>query len=230
MEFFWTALVLGFAGSAHCIGMCGPIAVALPGNRQFMGTYLAGRVLYNIGRSVTYALMGGVLGFLGLGVWLVGYQQSLSVVTGAGIILVTLYTWNRSWTIDNKLFSGASRRFHNMMKPLMQVGTGQGMLMIGILNGFLPCGLVYVALAAAMTTGGILDGMLYMALFGLGTAPVMFLMAVSPGLLTGKGYYLLQKAIPWLALLVGILLVLRGLSLGIPYISPDLAPGPGSGH
>ncbi len=230
MDFLWTAFLLGFAGSAHCIGMCGPIAVALPGARDVTSSYVAGRILYNVGRSVTYAILGGVLGLLGLGVWLVGYQQALSVVTGAGIVLVTLLMWNKSWTLDRGLFSGISRLFNNLMKPLMRAGSALSMLMIGIVNGFLPCGLVYVALAAAVTTGGILNGMVYMAVFGLGTAPVMFLMAVSPGVLTGKWQRRLQKAVPWLAILVGILLILRGLALGIPFISPDLASDNGSCH
>lgn len=230
MEFFWTALLLGLGGSMHCIGMCGPIAVALPGSREFPGSYITGRLLYNLGRAVTYSLMGGVLGLLGLGVWLVGYQQVLSVVTGVGIILVTLITRNRSWALNSGIFSGMSRRFSGIIQPLLKVNSVTGMFMIGILNGFLPCGLVYVALAAALNAGGILNGMLYMALFGIGTAPVMFLMAVSPGFLSGKWHLRLQYAIPWLAILVGVLLVLRGLSLGIPYISPDLMSGQGSPH
>ncbi|MDG5767935.1 sulfite exporter TauE/SafE family protein [Balneolales bacterium ANBcel1] len=230
MDFFWTAFLLGFAGSAHCIGMCGPIAVALPGKTDAWARYVSGRVLYNAGRAVTYTMMGAVLGLLGLGAWLVGYQQALSVITGAGIVLVTLVVWNRSWTLEKGWFSGISAFFHRVMQPLMRAGTGQSMFLIGIVNGFLPCGLVYVALAAALTTGGVLNGMIYMALFGIGTAPVMFMMAVSPGLLTGTWQLRLQKAIPWLAVLVGLLLILRGLSLGIPFISPDLSSGQGSCH
>ena len=220
---------MGFFGSAHCIGMCGPIAVALPGSRGLMRSYLSGRVLYNIGRTITYTLMGAVLGLLGLGVWLAGYQQALSVVTGAGIVVVTLISWNRSWIPSCRVFTGLASHFERMMRPLMQSNSQLGMLAIGVVNGFLPCGLVYVALAAALATGSIYGGMAYMALFGLGTAPVMFLVAVSPGFLSGKWRLRLQKAIPWLAILVGVLLILRGLSLGIPFISPDLG-GNGACH
>ncbi len=194
-----------------------------------MRSYLSGRVLYNLGRTITYTLMGAVLGLLGLGVWLAGYQQALSVLTGAGIVLVTLITWNRSWIPSGGMFTGLASRFERMMRPLMQSNSQLGMLAIGVVNGFLPCGLVYVALAAALATGSIYGGMAYMALFGLGTIPVMFLVAVSPGFLSGKWHHRLQKAIPWLAVLVGVLLILRGLSLGIPFISPDLGGG-GSCH
>ncbi len=229
MDILWTGFLFGLFGSAHCIGMCGPIAVALPGSRDLMRSYLSGRVLYNIGRTMTYTLMGAVLGLLGLGVWLAGYQQALSVLTGAGIVVVTLITWNRSWIPSGGVFTGLASHFELMMRPLMQSNSQLGMLAIGVVNGFLPCGLVYVALAAATATGSIYGGMAYMALFGLGTAPVMFLMAMSPGFLTGKWHLRLQKAIPWVAILVGVLLILRGLSLGIPYVSPDLGGG-GSCH
>ena len=229
MDILWTGFLFGLFGSAHCIGMCGPIAVALPGSRELMRSYLTGRVLYNLGRTVTYTLMGAVLGLLGLGVWLAGYQQALSVFTGAGIVAITLLTWNRSLIPTGGIFNGLASRFERLMRPLMRSNSQTGMLLIGVVNGFLPCGLVYVALAAALSTGSIYGGMAYMALFGLGTAPVMFLMAVSPGLLSGKWHLRLQKAIPWLAILVGVLLILRGLSLGIPYISPDLGGG-GSCH
>jgi uncharacterized protein len=229
MDILWTGFLFGLFGSAHCIGMCGPIAVALPGSRELMRSYLTGRVLYNLGRTVTYTLMGAVLGLLGLGVWLAGYQQALSVFTGAGIVAITLLTWNRSLIPTGGIFNGLASRFERLMRPLMRSNSQSGMLLIGVVNGFLPCGLVYVALAAALSTGSIYGGMAYMALFGLGTAPVMFLMAVSPGLMSGKWHLRLQKAIPWLALLVGALLILRGLSLGIPYISPDLGGG-GSCH
>ncbi len=229
MDFLWTGFIFGIFGSAHCIGMCGPIAVALPGSRNHMHSYLSGRVFYNLGRTITYTIMGAVLGLLGLGVWLAGYQQALSVLTGSGIVVVTILTWNRAWIPTGGLFTGLSGYFNRMMRPLMHSNSQSGMLIIGVLNGFLPCGLVYVALAAALSTGSIIGGMAYMALFGLGTAPVMFLMAVSPGLLTGKWHLRLQKAIPWLAILVGVLLILRGLALGIPFISPDLAAG-GSCH
>ncbi len=229
MDILWTGFIFGLLGSAHCIGMCGPIAVALPGSRELMRSYLTGRVLYNLGRTVTYTLMGAVLGLLGLGVWLAGYQQALSVLTGAGIVVITLLTWNRSLIPTGDIFNGLASRFERIMRPLMHSNSQSGMLLIGVVNGFLPCGLVYVALAAALSTGSIYGGMAYMALFGLGTTPVMFLMAVSPGLLSGKWHLRLQKAIPWLAILVGLLLILRGLSLGIPYISPDLGGG-GSCH
>ncbi|MDI6401515.1 sulfite exporter TauE/SafE family protein [Balneolaceae bacterium ANBcel3] len=229
MDFLVTGFIFGLVGSAHCIGMCGPIAIALPGAKNVGLSLFIGRLLYSLGRTVTYTLMGGVLGLLGMGVWLAGYQQFLSVLTGVGIVAVTLWTWNHSWIPSGGFLSGVSEKFSSWMKPLMQEGSPTGLFLIGIVNGFLPCGLVYVALAAALSTGRISYGMGYMALFGLGTLPVMTMMALSPGFLKGSWQLKLQKAIPWLALFVGILLILRGLSLGIPFISPDLSGG-GSCH
>ena len=229
MNLLFTGFLFGLFGSVHCIGMCGPIAVALPGSREFMNSYVSGRLLYNIGRTITYTLMGAILGLLGLGVGLAGYQQLLSVLTGAGIILGTLITWNRAWIPTGSLFTDLAGWFERLMRPLMRTNSSLGMLFIGVLNGFLPCGLVYVALAAALAMGSIFGGMSYMALFGLGTLPVMFMMTMSPGFLSRQWHHRLQKAIPWLAVLVGILLILRGLSLGIPMVSPELG-GNGSCH
>ena len=91
---------------------------------------------------------------------------------------------------------------------------------IGLLNGFLPCGMVYVALFGAIAMQSISFGVLYMALFGLGTVPLMSSVVYLNSFLTLPIRNKIQKIIPYAAVCIGILFILRGLGLGIPYVSP----------
>ena len=95
------------------------------------------------------------------------------------------------------------------------------MLFIGIVNGLLPCGFVYVGVAGAIAAGDVLSGVLYMALFGMGTIPVMFVTSVAGNFISLGVRQRLTKIIPLLAILLAVIFILRGLSLGIPYIGPS---------
>jgi sulfite exporter TauE/SafE len=96
------------------------------------------------------------------------------------------------------------------------------MFLIGILNGFLPCGLVYVALAGAIASGDAISGAAVMILFGLGTIPAMFAASVFGKFINIGIRTKLRKAVPALAILLAAVFILRGLNLGIPYLSPRL--------
>lgn len=98
---------------------------------------------------------------------------------------------------------------------------------MGLLNGLLPCGLVYVACAGATATGHPWSGARYMLVFGAGTVPLMLAISLSGRLVPSALRLKLRQAVPICILLVAALLILRGLSLGIPYLSPDLSSGPG---
>ena len=93
-------------------------------------------------------------------------------------------------------------------------------LTIGFLNGFLPCGLVYMAVFGAVATGSLLEGSLYMVLFGLGTIPLMTTAIYLGKFLNTAVKQRIQKAIPVFVVIIGVLFILRGLGLGIPYLSP----------
>lgn len=219
-----TAFLIGLIGSAHCVGMCGPIALALPGSGQVRVRMITGRVLYNLGRVVTYAFLGALIGIAGHQIKLAGYQQVLSITTGAIILLfavlpskaggqlLQLPGLNRIWGYWQKI-TGRLFRMPGL----------KSMFLIGLLNGFLPCGLVYAALAGSLITGSIQGGFVYMTLFGLGTFPLMLVTSLLPGVIKHDTRQKLNRLIPIAAMVLGVLFILRGLSLGIPFISPDLS-------
>ncbi len=219
-----SALALGFLGSLHCVGMCGPIVLCLPQVGTSKLSFLLSRLVYNLGRVVTYSAMGTICGLIGHFVSLAGYQKSLSIVVGAGILLAILLPSRIVQRIGllSPLANLAARgkqwwsRLLNRKTHLSQFG-------IGILNGFLPCGFLYIGLAAATTTGSAGSASLYMVLFGLGTVPALMLTALFSGFIRSSFRARVLKASPAIAVAMALLLMLRGMSLGIPYVSPRLS-------
>lgn len=211
----WSAIVLGFMGSLHCLAMCGPLVLALNARKR---QSFSDRVLYNTGRIFTYSVLGVLAGIFGSGIqWAVG-QQFLSVFTGVLLLLGLMVSWlsaNRKYRIGNKATAALKMRLTAMLN-----GPVRNMWWFGVFNGLLPCGLTYVALAAAVSLGNVWEAVIYMALFGLGTGPMMwgivsiyqrfkFKSLSSNRLITG---------FTWL---LAILLIVRGMGLGVPYLSPD---------
>jgi len=224
----WTAFIIGLAGSLHCIGMCGPIAVALPIGDVSRTRHIVGRITYNTGRILTYALLGLGAGLVGQTIKVSGYQQVLSIVLGV-LILLAVFLPGRfgAVLIGSRLHARLFEPMRQLWGQLFGQNSVQSMFIVGLLNGFLPCGLVYVALAGAAITGTPLKGALYMAVFGSGTFPVMLAMSLI-GRLLGAGFRTkLRKLVPVGAVLLGLLFVMRGMSLGIPYISPKMEQNSG---
>ncbi len=218
----WTAIILGLAGSFHCIGMCGPIAFIIPVNRTSKTKMFYQAFLYNVGRLISYSLMGLLFGFIGKGLYLAGFQQRLSILMGIVMIAIIVIPIS----IFNK---------YNFSKPLYKIianvksklgfylnkKSNKALFLIGVFNGFLPCGLVYMALIGSIATGDVLQGSLYMALFGLGTIPMMSAAVLLGNFVSLSLRFKIQKAIPIFVIIIGLLFILRGLGLGIPYISPS---------
>ncbi|NBV21712.1 MAG: sulfite exporter TauE/SafE family protein [Proteobacteria bacterium] len=208
---------MGFVGSAHCAGMCGPLALALPTTGSAGATFVLGRVLYNSGRLVTYVMLGALFGGLGQGLALAGLQRSVSLAAGV-VVLASLLLSSRfalglpAITAVGWLKSGLGK--------LLAMRSLSSVFLLGLLNGLLPCGLVYAACAGATASGNALQGAVTMLVFGLGTAPMMLgLSLAGPRLLTTFRFKL-QRLVPVSLAVVGLLLILRGLALGIPYLSP----------
>lgn len=223
----WSALGLGFLGSLHCIGMCGPIALALP--RQFgnKSTLLLSRIFYNAGRILTYSVLGALCGAVGQLISIAGFQRWLSISTGALILIVVLFPKLLPGSVrSNQFVLGVIQRFRRAWTRVFSTSSLAGLLGIGLLNGLLPCGLVYVALAAAIATGTLGQGAGYMALFGVGTFPAMFAVAMFGSVIPARIRQSLVKLMPVGAIVLALLLILRGLSLGIPYVSPNLHSQP----
>ncbi len=219
-----SALVLGFFGSLHCIGMCGPIVLVLPVGGETRGWGLAaGRMLYNLGRSITYAVFGLVIGLIGQSVALAGYQQALGITSGVLMVLsvaVPARWWKR--LLPQVLSGRVTGAVQVRLGSLLKNGSSTSLFSIGLLNGFLPCGLVYTALAASLGVGSAAESALFMFLFGLGTSPALLGLSYAAGMLT---HTLRRRITRWLPLgvaVMGLFFILRGLSLGIPFLSPDM--------
>ena len=218
------AFVIGLFGSLHCIGMCGPIAIALPVPNSGNLSFFTGRVLYNLGRVVTYSFLGAVLGLVGGRIALAGAQQVVSIVLGVVIIIAVLLPQKyKNYFAQHPLTQKLAQPLRANIGMLFKKGTFSAMFLIGLLNGFLPCGLVYVALAGAIASGDAISGAAVMILFGLGTVPAMFAASVFGKFINIGIRTKLRKAIPVLAILLAAIFILRGMNLGIPYLSPKIS-------
>ena len=218
-EIIVSALIIGLAGSIHCVGMCGPIMLALPFDQDSWLNRFISNFIYFSGKALTYALMGLALGLMGSTVFPKEWQQWLSIGSG---VLILIMTWLP------KLFkSSTPSAFQTKVVQTMGVWMKKrglfAQFVLGGINGLLPCGLVYMALAASVSAGGILKSGLFMFVFGIGTMPLLFLIGISRQTLGFKFRNRLSKAIPYVATILALLFILRGLSLGIPFLSPDMA-------
>jgi len=178
--------------------------------------------LYHLGRLISYGIIGLVFGILGKGLYLAGFQQRLSILMGVIMIVVVLIPVH----LFNKYnFSKPLYKFVGYVKTklgfYLKRRTNSTFLSIGFFNGFLPCGLVYMALIGAIATSDAVNGILYMFIFGLGTVPMMSVAVLAGNFLKVSVRNKIQKAIPVFVVIIGLLFILRGLGLGIPYVSPS---------
>ncbi|MDY0079020.1 MAG: sulfite exporter TauE/SafE family protein [Ignavibacteriaceae bacterium] len=219
--FLFSGFIIGLVGSLHCIGMCGPIVVALPVKGFSTFRLIITRLLYNIGRVITYSFLGLLFGILGKNLNILGLQQITSIVFGAIMILVVITPSKIKNSISRvSVVSSANGLLKKGFSKLISKQSAESFFLIGILNGFLPCGFVYVGIAGALVTGSLMNAVIYMFLFGLGTIPVMFLTSMFPAILGEKKRVKIRKWIPVLLFILGAVFILRGLNLGIPMLSP----------
>lgn len=221
--FYFSALALGFAGSFHCIGMCGPLMMSLPLAGFSPKGKIAGLMLYHTGRIVSYAMLGLVCGLVGAQVYLSGYQQWLSILLGIAILLYYIVRLAGIRRVPVKRIGGAW--LQNRMIRYLSAPSYQHLLLAGIANGLLPCGMVYLALASALSVHYPPAASGFMAAYGAGTVPMMAFLYFSGTLVNVRVRNRIRKAVPVLAIFIGCLLILRGCNLGIPYISPAAATG-----
>lgn len=216
-----SAIIFGLLGSFHCIGMCGPIAFMLPVDRTHTFKKLSQITAYHIGRLLAYAIIGLCFGLIGKGLNMFGLQQYLSIAVGVLMIVVILIptqTFN-TYNLSKPVFRFISKIKTELGKALKKK-SADTFLTIGFLNGFLPCGMVYMAVFASLAIGNAWESSLYMMLFGLGTIPLMTTAIYFGTFLNVTVKKRIQKAIPVVVIIIGLLFILRGLGLGIPYISP----------
>ena len=207
---YWTALSVGFLGSFHCAGMCGPLAMALPSGNGSMLSMITGKLLYNLGRVLTYSVMGMLVGMVGHTFSMRGWQSDLSIISGILIILFVLLSNKRVLQFINSKLVGISFFFKKMFAVFMKSHSYGSLFTIGLINGILPCGFVYLALAGAATTQGPQQGAMYMFLFGLGTVPMMLTLAISGSLISIKARNIINKLSPVIAIALAVFLIQRG--------------------
>lgn len=206
LGFYIGGLMMGLIGGLHCIGMCGPIVLMLRGgSKDFM--------VYGIAKSLPYILMGMMVGAFGWLIRIGGFQQYLSLLAGVLLLLFVM-------GMKIKFLSGLGQKVFGFFE---RQGL-QGSFWIGFGSGFLPCGLVYGALAASLVGGSPYQSGLFMLLFGIGTLPSLFILHVLKRKIALSSSLLLRIQRGSMVV-IALLLMLRGLNLGIPYVSPKMDTG-----
>jgi len=229
----WPVMISGFtlgaAGSLHCVGMCGPLSLALPVHHLSPAKKIFSLLLYQLGRIITYSSMGLLLGLAGRRIYISGYQQWFSIFMGVIILVLATLYFIQQRTIHLKFLN----RFYSfiqqqMSKLLRSSAWPYSFLLMGMANGLLPCGMIYIALATTLSFTGVSQSVSFMAMFGAGTLPAMMLVSYAGQIIRPDRRFALRKLVPVFISIMGIMLILRGMNLGIPFISPALPGAPGT--
>jgi sulfite exporter TauE/SafE len=215
-----SGFLIGIAGSVHCAGMCGPLQLLVPsfnkgkraGNREFIS--------YHSGRIILYMVLGILSGLLGLQGFMFQSFQWTSIILGLIMLLLAWIGINNSNKLNTLILSKIQQRISSSYQSMRNSPSYLIIFNLGILNGLLPCGMVYFALLNALSSGSLSNSMLAMLGFGMGTLPIFILLnGIGLKLSTYPRLKILQ---PWLLSLVALMIILRGLNLGIPYLSPKV--------
>ncbi len=220
---FIPAFILGIISNLHCLGMCGPIALAIPLNRSSKSEMLFGILQYHLGRILVYAILGYIVGYIGMGIKLFGILQAISIIAGIGIII---YAWRNKLTFFKNPFTSSLRHtslLSRSMGKIMRSESPLKLFLLGALNGLLPCGMVYTALITAVVLGTPLLSTTSMFAFGLGTLPGLVAFSLFAQQLGNPIRSKINRYLPYLITVVGLLIILRGMNLNIPYISPKVS-------
>ncbi|MEY4456342.1 MAG: hypothetical protein RLY15_606 [Bacteroidota bacterium] len=214
--------LMGFIGSVHCIGMCGPLTMALPFSQQKSIFKYISMALYHFGKILSYAILGLIVGLFGKQIFVIDSQQSLSIIIGMMMLVYVVWVYlvkmnaqlNPLQFIQAPILKALTALFKNKKLYVF--------IFLGFLNGLLPCGMVYLALGSAMSTGQPFHAALFMAFFGMGTMPALLMVALGGQMLGFEWRRKLQTALPVFIIGMGVMLILRGMNLGIPLLSPHI--------
>lgn len=223
MNLFWTAFLFGLVGSFHCIGMCGPIAMTISQKGGQASNFFLNRLFYNLGRTTVYTLLGVIFGLFGQTLQLFGLQQIVSVISG--VLILAFIFLPKYFSHTNVIQQESNRLVHQVKQQLgkyLHKNTFKTNYLLGFFNGLLPCGLVYMAVIGAISQGSLIYSALYMAVFGLGTFPVFFVLFYSREMLSTSVKQFFSNYTQHITIIVACLFIVRGLGLGIPYLSPKM--------
>jgi sulfite exporter TauE/SafE len=223
IEILTISLTMGFISSWHCAGMCGPLIISIPGFAKTHSEQIIHTVIYHAGRIMLYAAGGLIVGIIGQEIQITSSQQQLSVWLGVWVLIYVLMPKNVSarlsrWTHTARFFDEVKLR----ITKLWHRPGPSARFTLGVLNGLLPCGMVYLALASALTTGSPADSVLFMVGFGMGTFPILAAIGYAGKMLQYKVRLQMQRAVPFFLVTMACLLMLRGIGLGIPFLSPSM--------
>lgn len=229
----WPVIISGFtlgaAGSLHCVGMCGPLSLALPVHQLSPAKKFLSLLLYQFGRVLTYSLLGLMIGLAGRSINITGYQQWFSIIMGSIILGFAILYFVQRRTLHfkflNRFYSFVQRQMGKLLHSRMGL---PGFMLMGIANGLLPCGMIYIALLTTLSLTSLTESISFMTMFGLGTLPAMMLVAYINTGINPAWRLTLRKLVPYVIASVGVILVLRGLNLGIPFLSPAFPDSPGA--
>ncbi|MDV2463557.1 cytochrome C biogenesis protein [Elizabethkingia anophelis] len=216
-----SAIGLGFASGFHCIGMCGPIALSMGLTKQQQTNFYLQNLTYQFGRILTYTVLGAILGIIGEGFEMAGFQQVLTISVGIMLIIMALFSFGgKDFASRIPFINNALLKVKINLGKLLQKAGYKSRFTTGLLNGLLPCGMVYMALTASLAAGGVWQGAAFMGIFGLGTFPFMFAVVLVGNLMNQALRIKVLKVIPIVMIILGGLFILRGMEIGIPYLSP----------
>ena len=219
-------LSLGIISSAHCIGMCGPLSLALPITNFSPAKKWLALLAYNAGRIITYATMGLLFGLVGRKIYLAGFQQKFSIVLGVAVILLVIQYYVFRRNNQPAFIINIYQPVQQWIFKLWSTPAKANYLLLGMANGLLPCAMVYIAIAGSLSTSNVSNAVVFMAMFGAGTLPAMMVFTYAGSFLKVSARNSIKKAMPFLFAAMAVLLILRGMNLGIPFISPVMESGP----
>lgn len=213
------AILMGLTGSLHCAGMCGPIIWVMPFQRLSGIRKTLGIGLYHLGRISVYAVLAAVLhSFKSL--FNPQVQQYVSIGMGGMLIVAGLFSFFPSSKFTIKLpWTGFVRKHLGAFMGNPSVGS---LFVTGMLNGLLPCGLVYMALSATMVVPDVGQAIAFMYVFGIGTVPMLVALTIIKDRAKFLNFSSARKFVPVVMIAFGCLFMLRGMNLGIPYLSPKV--------
>lgn len=213
---YTSALILGLMGSLHCVGMCGPLVLAMPYGKYGFWKSNSLRLLYNIGRISSYLILGLILGIFSNGFKVFVGQQYFSLALGLSILLI-VFTPAR---FKPNFIILLESKFRKLFGKFIQSDKWYMSLSTGLMNGLLPCGLVWFAILAAMNMGNWYESALYMSFFGIGTIPALYAVSLFRNIKSRISSGLLSYAPKFLALSIVLMLTIRGLGFGT-HFSPE---------
>jgi sulfite exporter TauE/SafE len=199
-----TAVLLGFMGSLHCAGMCGPLVLLTPVVGRTRGSILASRLVYHAGRIAVYSLIGLLFGAVGRSIVFAGFQQWISLIAGASMLSALFLTIRFKANLTR-----VPVRLKSLFGSFIHKRSYFAIFTLGAINGLLPCGLVYMAATASMAQRNVSGAMAYMSLFGVGTIPILLAISFAGGRLPFARSAITQKLVPLTIAFVAILLIVR---------------------